>query len=79
MAGLLRLNRITRIDGEAVFVSPKTVEVTKPNGDKETMTADAVIIAAGSVNALPPIPGIRENPCCIDSTGALSLEELPKP
>lgn len=78
VAGLLRLNRITRIDGEAVFVSPKTVEVTKPNGDKETMTADAVIIAAGSVNALPPIPGIRENPCCIDSTGALSLEELPK-
>ena len=78
VAGLLRLNRITRIDGEAVFVSPKTVEVTKPNGDKETMTADAVIIAAGSVNAVPPIPGIRENPCCIDSTGALSLEELPK-
>ena len=78
VAGLLRLNRITRIDGEAVFVSPKTVEVTKPNGDKETMTADAVIIAAGSVNAVPPIPGIRENPCCIDSRGALSLEELPK-
>ena len=42
------------------------------------MTADAIIIATGSVNAIPPIPGIQENPNCIDSTGALSLEALPK-
>ena len=25
-----------------------------------------------------PIPGIKDNPNCIDSTGALSLKELPK-
>lgn len=42
------------------------------------MTADAIIVATGSINAVPPIPGIKENPNCIDSTGALSLETLPK-
>lgn len=35
-------------------------------------------MATGSVNAVPPIPGIRENPNCIDSTGELSLEKLPE-
>ena len=44
----------------------------------ETLTADKIIVATGSVNAVPPIPGLRENPNCIDSTGALSLEKLPQ-
>ncbi len=78
VAGLLKLNGVTRMVGEAVFTAPKTVEVTKTDGVRETVTADAVIIAVGSANAVPPIPGIEENPCCIDSTGALSLEELPQ-
>ena len=34
-------------------------------------------MATGSVNAQPPIPGLKENPNCIDSTGALSLDKLP--
>ena len=42
------------------------------------MTADAIIVATGSVNAQPPIPGLKENPNCIDSTGALSLKKLPQ-
>ena len=78
IAGLLKLNKVAKIDGEAAFTAPKTLEVTKADGSKETMTADAIIVATGSVNAVPPIPGIKENPNCIDSTGALSLEALPK-
>ena len=39
---------------------------------------DEIIVATGSVNFAPPIPGLKENPNCIDSTGALSLEALPK-
>ncbi len=78
VAGLLKLNGVVRMEGEATFTAPKTVEVTRSDGGREIVTADAVIIAAGSVNAVPPIPGINENPCCIDSTGALSLEELPR-
>ena len=78
VAGLLKLNKVKKLDGEAAFVGEKRIRVTKPDGSAEEMTADAIIVATGSVNAVPPIPGIRENPNCIDSTGALSLEKLPE-
>ena len=78
VAGLLKANKVARIDGEASFTGPKTLSVKKSDGSVEEMTADAIIVATGSVNAQPPIPGLKENPNCIDSTGALSLEKLPK-
>ena len=78
VAGLLKMNKVKKIDGIATFTGPKQLEVTKPDGSKEALTADAIIVATGSVNAQPPIPGLKENPNCIDSTGALSLEKLPK-
>ena len=52
--------------------------MTKADGTTEVMTADAIVVATGSVNAVPPIPGLRENLNCIDSTAALALTELPK-
>ena len=78
VAGLLKANKVARIDGEASFTGPKTLSVKKSDGSVEEMTADAIIVATGSVNSQPPIPGLKENPNCIDSTGALSLEKLPK-
>ncbi len=78
VAGLLKMNKVKKIDGEASFVGEKKISVKKPDGSAEEMTADAIIVATGSVNSVPPIPGIKENPNCIDSTGALSLEALPK-
>ena len=68
---------VKKVDGTAKFTGEKQLEVTKPDGSKESMTADAIIVATGSVNAQPPIPGLKENPNCIDSTGALSLDKLP--
>ena len=62
VAGLLKMNKVKKIDGIAAFTGPKQLEVTKPDGSKEAMTADAIIIATGSVNAQPPIPGLKENP-----------------
>ncbi len=78
VAGLLKQNKVARVDGEASFTGPKTLSVKKSDGSVEEMTADAIIVATGSINSQPPIPGLRENPNCIDSTGALSLEKLPK-
>ena len=78
IAGLFKLNKVSKIDGEASFVAPGKLSVKKPDGTTEEMTADAIILATGSVNSQPPIPGLKENPNCIDSTGALSLETLPK-
>ena len=78
VAGLLKMNKVKKVDGEASFIGEKKLSVKKPDGSTEEMTADAIIVATGSVNSVPPIPGIKENPNCIDSTGALSLEALPK-
>lgn len=78
VTGLLKMNKVKKIDGEASFVGPKKISVKKSDGSAEEMTADVIIVATGSVNSRPPIPGLWENPNCIDSTGALSLEKLPK-
>ena len=78
IAGLFKMNKVKKIDGEASFVALGKLSVKKADGTTEEMTADAIIVATGSVNSQPPIPGLKENPNCIDSTGALSLEALPK-
>ena len=78
IAGLFKMNKVKKIDGEASFVAPGKLSVKQADGTTEEMTADAIIVATGSVNSQPPIPGLKENPNCIDSTGALSLEALPK-
>ena len=36
------------------------------------------LVCAGSVPALPPIPGSWDNPLIVDSTGLLALETVPK-
>ena len=76
--GLLKRSKVTIIDGEAAFTAPQKLTVKKADGSQEDITADAIILSTGSINSTPPIPGLKENPNCIDSTGALSLEQLPK-
>lgn len=78
VAGLLKMNKVKVVDGEARFISPGVLSVRSSDGTEQEMKGDAVIIATGSVNARPPIPGLEDTPDVIDSTGALSLEELPE-
>ena len=78
IGALFKMNKVAKVDGEASFIGPRKLSVKKADGTVETMTADAIIVATGSINSQPPIPGLKENPNCIDSTGALSLEKLPK-
>ena len=78
VTGLMKANKITVVEGTAAFAAKDTLTVTKKDGTKENMTFDKIIIAAGSIPAIPPIPGVKENANCVDSTGALSFEQLPK-
>ena len=78
VSSLMRGNQITVITGEAHFIKTKTLEIAMSDGSKQIMEADRIIIATGSVPAMPPIPGMAESKFVIDSTGALSLEKLPK-
>lgn len=70
---LMRANKVTVVEGEAKFTGPKTVKV----GDK-TLNSDKIIIAVGSKPVMPPIPGLKECPACIDSTACLKLDHIPE-
>lgn len=70
---LMRANKVTVVEGEAKFTGPKTVKV----GDK-TLNPDKIIIAVGSKPVMPPIPGLKECPACIDSTACLKMDHIPE-
>lgn len=58
--------------GEATLTGPNSVEV-----DGQTLTADAILIAAGAQPAVPSIPGLEEAGY-LTSTTALELTEPPQ-
>ena len=62
VAGLLKMNKVKVVDGEARFTAPGVLSVKTPDGSDQEMKADAIIIATGSVNAKPPIPGLEDTP-----------------
>ena len=74
LGGILKSHGMTIIKGTGEIVDAKTVKV-KETG--ETIKADKIIIATGSVPSKVPIPGI-DLPGVINSDGALSLDKLPK-
>lgn len=78
VGGLLRANGVKILRGSAFFTAPGQMELQRPDGTAEPLEADAIILAPGSVNALPPIPGLAGNPHCLDSTGILALEKPPE-
>ncbi|MCR4432009.1 MAG: dihydrolipoyl dehydrogenase [Tepidanaerobacteraceae bacterium] len=74
---LLKANGVKTYKGEAKLLDKTTIEVTYHTGQKETITAQNIIIATGSTPTIVPIPG-HDLPGVITSDEALSLEELPK-
>ena len=64
------------MQGEAKIVSPWSVEVTGPGGEKQTLTTRAIVIAAGARPFVPPIPGI-EAVGCLTSDTVWELRQLP--
>jgi dihydrolipoamide dehydrogenase len=77
VTGLLRLNKVSVLKGQASFVGAKKLSVLAADGSTQTLAFDRIIIATGSQSIVPPLPGM-DNPSCIDSTGALSLSTVPK-
>ncbi|MDR3354269.1 MAG: dihydrolipoyl dehydrogenase [Synergistaceae bacterium] len=73
---LLKANKVSVLSGYASFRDSKTLAVKGESGET-TLSADKIIIATGSKPANLPIPGI-DSPQCVDSTGALRFESVPK-
>ena len=78
ITGLMLQNDIEVLHGEASFSAQKELTVLQGDGQRLTLAPDRIIIASGGAPVMPPIPGLRDNPHCIDSTAALSLPEFPK-
>ena len=67
---------ITVIDGTASFQSPHVVEVEK-DGKTFQVEGEQIFINTGSSAFIPPIEGLKGNPCVYTSEGLLNLTELP--
>ena len=77
IAGLFRANKVTGISGTGKLLKDKKVEVTAHDGKTQTLSADNIILAAGSVPIeIPPTPVDQD--VIVDSTGALEFQEVPK-
>ncbi|MDI3535264.1 MAG: dihydrolipoamide dehydrogenase [Thermosediminibacterales bacterium] len=74
---LLKSSNVEVINATASFTGKNEVELTKPDGQKEKLTARKFIIASGSVPAMPPIPGI-DSDGVITSDKALEITAPPK-
>lgn len=74
---LFTANKVEGIAGTGKLLAGKKVQVTKHDGSKEEISADNIIICAGSVPInIPPAP--LDNDVVVDSTGALEFSSVPK-
>lgn len=74
---LFKKNKIDLLEGAGKLVSLNEVEVTKKDGAVDRITAENIIIAAGSDPALIPALGY-DGDRVITSNEALELKEVPK-
>lgn len=74
---LLKARGVNVVSGTANFIDEKTLEIKREDGTSEKLQADRFLVSPGSIPIQLPIPGI-ELEGVIDSTGALSLNSIPK-
>ncbi len=74
---LFRKNKVDWIKGRGAIAGEGKVAVTDADGKEATLETKAIVIASGSEPA--PLPGVEvDRSRIVDSTGALSLPEVPK-
>ena len=77
LTGLMKARKITTVIGTGVYRGGGTVEVTTDDGSVETLRADAVILASGSVART--IPGFDvDGRFVLTSDEVLSMTDLPR-
>jgi dihydrolipoamide dehydrogenase len=77
IASLFKKNKVTHLFGTAHLAGDKQLEITAQDGNKQTLTADNIIIATGSVPVQIPVAPIDDN-LIVNSTGALAFDSVPK-
>jgi dihydrolipoamide dehydrogenase len=73
---LSKQRKVKYVQGRAAFDNSTTVRVTKTDGSEESLSFDRIVIATGSrPTAVPTLK--LDTPRMMDSTGALSLDDIP--
>jgi dihydrolipoamide dehydrogenase len=72
IAFLMKKYKVDVVAGTAELVDKNTVTVAG-----QTYQGKNLIIATGSSPAVPPIPGVKDNPHVVTSTGLLDIKTLP--
>ncbi len=72
-----KLRKVKFIQGRASIVDATTLQVKRADGGDETVKADYIILATGSLPTRIPSLSL-DSPRVMDSTGALDLPEIPK-
>ncbi|GAB2448042.1 FAD-dependent oxidoreductase [Streptomyces incanus] len=61
LSGTLRQVRLVLGEADRIDLDARTVHYTGPEGDGGSLSYDRLVLAAGSVNKLLPIPGVAEH------------------
>jgi len=73
---LMKQNAIRVVRGRGRLIEPRTIEV-ETEGKRETVAADQVLLAPGSVPATLPLPGC-DLPTVLTSDEMLEIERIPE-
>ncbi|MCW3037073.1 MAG: Dihydrolipoyl dehydrogenase, partial [Actinobacteria bacterium] len=76
LQGVIKARKVTVLAGSGVLVAPDAIEVTTPDGGKQTVQARAVVLASGSYARSLPFIQI-DGEAFITSDHALTLGDLP--
>jgi len=82
--GQMKRNGVEVINGKAEILKtasgdkPALVRSVSSDGKIAEHETKSILICTGSVSVMPPIPGVKDNPYIVDSTGMLALETVPK-
>jgi dihydrolipoamide dehydrogenase len=74
---LFRKYKVLRVNGWAEFAAPGLVDVKQTNSSKVPLNSHHVVIASGSIPSTLPNVQVDQRKI-VDSTGALSLQEVPR-
>lgn len=77
VAFLFQRNHVTALQGNAEFIDPHHLRIKQKDGSQQEIEASYIVIATGSVPiplSILPFHGHQ----VVSSTGALSLEKIPK-
>jgi dihydrolipoamide dehydrogenase len=84
IAAEMKHAKVEVVAGSATIVSPGRVSIAlleSPAGQgsaANTVGCRAILACTGSSPMMPPIPGLRDNPLVLDSTGILEVTAVPK-